>query len=84
MSRLDAARAAPRCTAMSKRTRQRCKGPAVRGKHVCRFHGARAGAPTGERNGAWTGGRYTRQAIEERRAMAELRRMILATLAQMD
>ena len=38
-------RESPRCTATSKRTRQRCKAPAVRGWNVCRFHGARGGAP---------------------------------------
>jgi hypothetical protein len=29
------------CSATSKRTRERCKAPAVRGWTVCRFHGAR-------------------------------------------
>jgi len=39
---------APRCTAKSKRSGERCKAPAVRGWKVCRFHGARVGAPKGD------------------------------------
>ena len=27
------------CRAMSKRTRLRCRAPAIKGKAVCRFHG---------------------------------------------
>ena len=45
--------AAPRCSAMSKRSRRQCRAPAVRGWRVCRFHGARGGAPRGKANGAW-------------------------------
>jgi hypothetical protein len=37
--------AAPRCSATSKRSRRQCKAPAVRRWKVCRFHGARGGAP---------------------------------------
>jgi hypothetical protein len=57
---------APRCTAKSKRTGQRCKAPAVRGWKVCRFHGARGGAPKGKANGAWRHGRYSEKAKVER------------------
>jgi hypothetical protein len=28
-----------RCQATSKRTKQQCKAPAIKGKQVCRFHG---------------------------------------------
>ena len=48
-------RAAPRCGARSKRTKMPCQAPAVRGYRVCRFHGARGGAPRGNRN-AWKHG----------------------------
>jgi hypothetical protein len=48
--------AAPRCSAMSKRSRRRCRAPAVRGWRVCRFHGAQGGAPKGKANGAWSTG----------------------------
>lgn len=57
---------APRCTAMSKRTRQPCRAPAVRGWNVCRFHGARGGAPKGKANGAWKHGLYSERAKAER------------------
>jgi hypothetical protein len=57
---------ASRCTAKSKRTGQRCKAPAVKGWNVCRFHGARGGAPEGEANGAWKHGHYSKAAKAER------------------
>jgi hypothetical protein len=57
---------APRCSATSKRTRERCKAPAVRGWTVCRFHGARGGGPRGKRNGMYRHG-LSKKAIKERR-----------------
>jgi hypothetical protein len=30
------------CNALSKRTRQRCQEPAIKGKNKCRFHGGRS------------------------------------------
>ena len=65
---------APRCSATSKRTRERCKAAAVRGWTVCRFHGARGGAPKGKANGAYKHGLFTAEAIEERRALHRLMR----------
>jgi hypothetical protein len=56
MSRAYAFQKAPRCSATSKRTRERCKAPAVRGWTVCRFHGARGGGPRGKRNGMFKQG----------------------------
>ena len=47
MNRTYSFQKAPRCSATSKRTRERCKAPAVRGWTVCRFHGARGGGPRG-------------------------------------
>ena len=47
-SRFDVSRLnrAPSCGAKSKRSGERCRGPAVRGKRVCRMHGgAGGGAP---------------------------------------
>ena len=64
----------PRCTATSKRTRKPCRAPAVQGWSVCRFHGARGGAPKGARNGAYKHGAYTTEAIETRRMIRELLR----------
>jgi hypothetical protein len=66
------AHAAPRCTAKSKRSGERCKAPAVRGRHVCRMHGAFAGAPRGEAHGMYRHGRFTCEAVEARRAVAAL------------
>jgi hypothetical protein len=63
---------APRCTATSKRTKQRCGAPAERGKNVCRFHGARAGAPSGKAHGQYKHGGYTKGAIEERKELSAL------------
>ncbi len=63
---------APRCSATSKRTREPCQAPAVRGWSVCRFHGARGGGPRGTANGAYKHGLYTVEAIEERRRFGEL------------
>jgi hypothetical protein len=52
---------APRCTAKSKRSGEQCQAPAVRGKKVCRMHGAFAGAPKGQANGRWKHGIYSRE-----------------------
>jgi hypothetical protein len=71
----------PRCTAMSKRTRKPCQAPAVRGWTVCRFHGARSGAPKGVRNGAYKHGRHTKEAVEERRQVKELISQVRETIA---
>ena len=62
----------PRCSATSKRTQQRCGSPAERGKCVCRFHGARAGAPSGKAHGRFRHGRFTKVAIEERKELSAL------------
>lgn len=63
---------APRCTAMAKTTRCRCKGPAVTGWTVCRMHGARGGAPFGCANGAWQHGERTNQAKMTRQHLTNL------------
>ena len=63
---------AARCSATSKRTRERCKAPAVRGWTVCRFHGARGGAPKGKANGSYRDGLYTQEAQAERRFVSKL------------
>lgn len=65
---------APRCSATSKRTGCQCQAPAERGKRVCRFHGARAGAPKGKRNGAYKHGLYTCESIADRKMIAEIGR----------
>ena len=63
---------APRCTAMAKATRCRCKAPAVKGWNVCRMHGARGGAPSGAANGRWRHGNRTKASETMRSALAAL------------
>ena len=83
MKSAAAMHAAPRCTAISKRTRQRCRAPAVRGWTVCRFHGARGGGPKGERNGQYKHGLFTAEAVAERRAASVLLKRARAGLAKL-
>jgi hypothetical protein len=64
----------PRCSATSKRTKAPCLSPAVTGWTVCRFHGARGGAPKGERNGMFKHGLYTQERVKERRLLSDLLR----------
>ena len=68
-----------RCNAMSKRTRQRCGNPAIKGKTKCKFHGGRStGSKTPEGKARQIEantihGRETRAIREERSAkLAEL------------
>lgn len=72
--------AATRCTATSKRTGLPCGAPAMRGWRVCRFHGARGGAPTGTANGAYRHGLHMDEAKAERRLLRALLRMSRETL----
>ena len=67
------------CNAMSKRSRQRCKAPAIKGKTKCRFHGGwSTGAKTAEGRAKIAAahtvhGRETRAKSAERSAkLAEL------------
>lgn len=73
-SKVERLRAAPRCAARSKRTKQPCQAPAVRGHDVCRFHGARSGAPVGNRN-AWKHGARGKAWRSEARALRDLVRV---------
>ena len=75
--------AAPRCSAMSKRSRQQCRAPAVSGWKVCRFHGARGGAPKGKANGAWRHGRFTSEAVMLRRLSTVLTRNARKTMEEL-
>ena len=74
------AQAAPRCRARCRLSKPPCRGPAMRGRPVCRLHGGKGGGPKGERNGAYRTGPYTAEAKAERREqralIRELRRLI--------
>jgi hypothetical protein len=74
---VDRLNAAPRCRAKSKRPGFQCQAPAVRGKKVCRMHGARAGAPKGERNGNYRHGGYS----NETRELAAQARLLKTSIA---
>ncbi len=51
-----------RCGAKT-RNGSKCQKPALKGKSRCHLHGGRAGAPSGERNGAYKHGRYSTEAV---------------------
>jgi uncharacterized protein YjcR len=63
-----------RCGAKA-RSGKPCRSPAVAGKKRCRMHGGAlgSGAPPGNKN-ALKHGRYTREAIAERRQLSALLR----------
>ena len=71
---------APRCRAIAKTTRQRCKAPAVNGWAVCRMHGAGGGAPKGKGNGMWQHGNRSLASTETRHLIAELTRLARSDL----
>lgn len=70
-------RSSLRCGAKT-RSGKPCMAPAVSGKKRCRMHGGAAGsgAPIGNQNALKTG-LFTREAIEERRALRDLMRSAL-------
>ena len=69
---------APRCRAKSKRTGLPCQAPAEHGKKVCRFHGARAGAPRGKAHGRYKHGFYSIESIEQRKRFREIMKQFRA------
>ena len=76
VSPMDRVRAAPRCTATSKRTGQRCKGPAVWGWAVCRYHGARGGHAPGPVHPRWVHEMRSRASVGMRKAVTQLVREV--------
>ena len=77
---VDARRATMRCAVEAERLP--CRGPAVRGRRVCRMHGGTvgSGAPKGSRNGMWRGGKWSNEAVglkRVRRVLLRLTRMAL-------
>lgn len=77
-------RESPRCGAKTRSGRP-CLSPAVRGKERCRMHGGAkgSGAPKGNQN-AYKHGLYTREALEEQKALRELMRQFEETLDQFE
>jgi hypothetical protein len=70
------------CQAMSKRSKQRCKAPAMKGKNVCKTHGGRSTGPKTEAGrqrcaeAKTIHGRETREARTER-SLASARLAVL-------
>ena len=73
--------ASPRCGART-RSGAPCRAPAVAGKRRCRMHGGAhgSGASPGNRN-ALKGGRYTKAARADRRALNRLARDAMRLMA---
>ena len=72
MSLVEKMNQAPRCTAQSKRTGERCKGPAVHGWTVCRFHGAGGGHRSGQDHPTFKHGMRTRDWEQARKSISDL------------
>jgi len=71
-SSIGPTQASLRCGAKTRRGTP-CQSPAVRGKKRCRMHGGApgSGAPKGNNN-ALKCGRFTKEALAERRALSQL------------
>ena len=70
----------PRCQAKSKRTKQQCRSPAIRGKRVCRIHGGKSTGPKTEQGRNLCGaarrihGRESRKIrVKRQQALTELK-----------
>ena len=59
------------CHAKSKRTQQRCKAPAIRGKSVCRFHGGKSTGPKTKAGRARIAAAHTVHGRETRQKRAD-------------
>jgi len=59
------------CKAMSKRTRLRCRAPAIKGKAVCRFHGGKSTGPKTKAGRARIAAAHTVHGRETRQKRAD-------------
>jgi hypothetical protein len=71
------------CNGMSKRSRQRCRNPAIKGKTKCKFHGGRS---TGSRTPEGKARQIEANTIHgrETRAIREERKQKLAELYELE
>ena len=69
----------PRCQAKSKRTKQQCRSPAIRGKRCCRIHGGKSTGPRTQQGRNLCGAAKTLHG-RERRAIRAKRQQALAEL----
>lgn len=77
------------CKAKSKRSGIQCKNNAVRGKSVCRMHGAFAGPKTAQgieriKKANTKHGNYTKEAFAERRTFRKMIKEYKKCLRTMD
>jgi uncharacterized Zn finger protein (UPF0148 family) len=77
----------PRCQASSKRTKQQCRSPAIKGKRVCAIHGGKSTGPktdAGKQRCAAAKTIHGWETREKRRVRAEALRELreLASLAR--
>ena len=72
---------AARCGART-RAGKPCRSPSVAGKKRCRMHGGAAGSggPSGERNGNYRHGLYTKQNLEKKQQLRNLVREARAVI----
>ena len=65
-----------RCSAKT-RAGTPCQKPALSGKTRCQLHGGRGGAPSGQRNGNYRTGQFTKEARQAKSdAVARIRTLI--------
>ena len=69
----------PRCQAQSKRTKQQCRSPAIRGKRCCRIHGGKSTGPRTQQGRNLCGAAKTLHG-RETRAIRAKRQQALAEL----
>jgi hypothetical protein len=74
---------ASRCHAKSKRSGLQCRAPAVRWSSVCRMHGARGGAPRGNKN-ALKHGDFTAEGLAMKKEIQTLVRVARETMAGLE
>jgi len=72
-----------RCLARSKRTKQQCRAPAMKGKRVCKTHGGRSTGPRTEEGHAKCAAAKTIHGNETRKARSE-RSLASARLAVLE
>lgn len=73
----------PRCGAYARSTGRPCRRIAVKVTGKCKLHGGKStGAPKGERNGAFKSGRYSLEAMADRRRLRNLIRAALALIGR--
>jgi hypothetical protein len=73
-----------RCGART-RAGKPCRSPSVAGKKRCRMHGGArgSGGPSGERNGNYRHGRYTKQNLEKKQQLRNLVREARAAISSL-